>query len=322
MRIFWSFVVVGLASCGRRSDPTPPPVANTTVATAVTAVKTSTSTSTTSAMHDDAAPAMPEAVACAVAYATYPPGFASPPQPGDDLSALTPPMRIPANAQLTISIRKTGHEVTVRGPAVIRPCTRAEPDVVLVALGDVTTEASAPIRPGTELYLANPSNVAIVTRASMHLVVTNAYTTYEVTEGDAVVTTLDTSTPVHAGDKGASKRFGNGGLLLTRCGVQAASVATTERLLAQIGDAGPSPLPAASIGILTAEEVKHARERALDCAFAEAYGLSCDYVNAEGSEKDKASSGCLGGYRSVIDYIAKVTAPSALPPGSPPSKTP
>ena len=33
--------------------------------------------------------------------------------------------------------------------------------------------------------------------------------------------------------------------------------------------------------------------------------------------KDKAESGCKGGYDSVLAYVAKVSAPGALPPGTP-----
>ena len=263
----------------------------------------------------DAAPERP--VACAVAYANYPAGGG--PKPGDDLSDVSAggvPMRVPAGASLTLAIRKSGHELTIDGPAVFRPCTRAEPEVVLLVSGHARTEGAVSIRPGTELFLATPSGVLIIGRAGLLLSVASSSTAWELLDGVATFTDLDTTRSLEPGNKGTSKRFSDGGLLLTRCGVQAASLANTERLL--IGDVdGGTPLPAASIGVLTAESIKHAREKVLDCSFAESFGLSCDLIAKEGSPKDKAQSGCGGGYDSVLAYIAKVSAPGALPPGTP-----
>jgi hypothetical protein len=290
-------------------------------ATVATSASASTKASTSSSIATSAQPPMPTAdaapplpVACAVAYASYPAGDA--PKPGDDLSDVKVPMRVPAGASLTLGIRKSGHELTIEGPAIFRPCTRAEPDVVLLVSGHARNEGAVTIRPGTELFVATPSGVAVIGRAGLLLSVSSASTSWELTDGEATFTDLDTTTPLVPGKKGTSKRFADGGLLLTRCGVQAASVANTERLLLGGVDGG-APLPAASVGILTAESIKHAREKVLDCAFAEAFGLSCDLLTSEGTPKDKAGSGCKGGYEGVLSYIAKVSAPGALPPGTP-----
>ncbi|MEO7092926.1 MAG: hypothetical protein ABI175_06730 [Polyangiales bacterium] len=307
------------ASCGAcKGSPKDDAPEAATVATASASIKPSASIVTGASSHmpmpmGDAAPPLP--VACAVAYATYPAGDG--PKPGDDLSDVKGPVRVPAGASLTIAVRKSGHELTFEGPVVFRPCTRPEPDVVLLVSGHARNEGAVTIRPGTELFIATPSGVAIVGRAGLLLSVSASSTSWELTDGEATFTNLDTTTPLAPGKKGTAKRFSDGGLLLTRCGVQAASVANTERLLLG-GPDGGAPLPAASVGILTAESIKHAREKVLDCSFAEAFGLSCDLVTAEGSPKDKAGgSGCKGGYDSVLAYVAKVSAPGALPPGTP-----
>ena len=254
-------------------------------------------------------------VACAVAYANYPANDG--PKPGDDLSDVTVPMRVPSGASLTISIRKSDHELTLDGPVVFRPCTRAEPDVVLVVSGHARTEGSVTVRPGTELFVATPSGVAVIGRAGLLLSVSAAQTAWKLVDGEVTFTDLDTSQALKPGKDGTSKRFSDGGLLLTRCGVQAASVANAERLLLGGFDGG-APLPAASVGILTAESIKHAREKVLDCAFAEAFALSCDVVAKDGAPKDlKGPTGCKGGYDAVLAYVAKVSAPGALPPGTP-----
>jgi hypothetical protein len=113
-------------------------------------------------------------------------------------------------------------------------------------------------------------------------------------------------------------RFEDGGILLTRCAVQAAAAASAERMLLGFtaADAAP-PLPSASIGILTAQQIRHARERILDCAFAEAFALSCDQL----STADAGTPGCGGSsYVKVRDHIARAVASGPIPPGSPPLK--
>jgi hypothetical protein len=261
-------------------------------------------------------------VPCAVAYVAYPSDVPGP-NPGDDLSGIIVPYRVPERASLTIAMRRTGHEVTIQGPAVVRPCTKAEPDVILVASGHVSTNETAPVRPGTEIFIATPSLVAIVARASIDLAVSSSKTDWIHSSGEATVTTLDTTNVLHKGEKGSQKRFSDGGLLLTRCGVQTTATANAERLLAAMGtDAGPDAPAAASsadIGELAAEEIKHTRERILDCAFVEAFALSCDAIAKEGTPKEKSESGCKGGYSDVQSYLAKAAAApasSALPPGS------
>lgn len=256
--------------------------------------------------------------ACAVAFASFPAGGG--PSPGDDLSAIAAPLRVPEGASLTIAVRASGHQVHVKGPAAVRPCTRDERDVILVASGEVSLESSTPVRPGSELFVATPAFVAIVSRATLKLRASAPNTSWDVEDGDVTITNLDQPKNVSGKDKGSLRRYEDGGILLTRCGVQASSAASAERLLLGFtqGDAAP-PLPSASIGILTAQQIKHARERVLDCAFAEAHALACDLLSAE---SDAAVPGCgAGGYPRVREHIAKSMASGTLPPGSPPPKT-
>lgn len=253
--------------------------------------------------------------ACAVAFANYPAG--SGPSPGDDLSAVPVPLRVPEGASLTIAVRATGHQVNVKGPAVVRPCTRDERDVILVASGDVSVESSVPVRPGAELVLATPAFVAVVAKATFKLRASGAFASWDMDDGDVSIVNADLPRSITLKEKGNLKRYEDGGILLTRCGVQAASAAGAERLLLGFtqGDAAP-PLPSASIGILTAQTVKHAREKLLDCAFAEAHALSCDQLAAE---SDASPPGCgVGGYARVREHIARSVASGPLPPGSPP----
>jgi hypothetical protein len=255
--------------------------------------------------------------ACAVAFAQYPAGGG--PSPGDDLSTIAPPLRVPEGASLTIAVRASGHQVHIKGPAAVRPCTREERDVILVASGEVSVESSTPVRPGSELFLATPSFVAVVSRATLKLRASAAMTSWDLDDGDVAITNLDQPKSVTGKDKGSLKRFEDGGILLTRCGVQASSAASAERLLLGFsqGDAA-APLPSASIGILTAQQIKHARERILDCAFAEAYALSCDLL---AGESDAAVPGCgAGGYTRVREHIAKAVSAGPIPSGSPPPK--
>ena len=164
---------------------------------------------------------------------------------------------------------------------------------------------------------ATPSCVAVLHRTTIRLTVTAGGTGFSVDEGDATLTSLDVVKPSHDKDAGYFKRFENGGLLLTRCGVQVAAAASAERMLGRIalGGPGPAPLPSASIGVLTVEHIKHSREKVLDCAFAEAFGLSCDAI---ASEKGAApAAGCQGGYAKVLEHIAKAASAQELPPGSP-----
>lgn len=255
--------------------------------------------------------------ACAVAFANYPAGGG--PSPGDDLSAVAAPLRVPEGASLTIAVRASGHQVHVKGPAAVRPCTREERDVILLASGEISMESSTPVRPGSELFVATPAFVAVVSKATLKLRASAANGTWEVEDGDVSITNLDQPKSITGKDKGSLRRYEDGGILLTRCGVQASSAASAERLLLGFtqGDAAP-PLPSASIGILTAQQIKHARERVLDCAFAEAHALSCDMLSAE---SDAAVPGCgAGGYTRVREHLAKSMASGPLPPGSPPPK--
>jgi hypothetical protein len=265
-------------------------------------------------------PSSPNA-ACAVAYASYPSGQG--PSPGDDLSNVVVPMVVPEGASITIVVRRTGHEVRVKGPAILRPCTHDEPDVVLVATGEASVEGTTPIRPGSELFLATPAFVAVFGRATLRVRSLLPQSSWEIDDGDVTITNLDVPKQVKDKDKdkGFYKRFEDGGILLTRCGVQAAAAASAERLL--LGFTAPdaaAPLPSSSIGILTAQQIKHARERVLDCAFAEAFALACDQLALE---SDAQAPGCGGiSYVKVREHIARAIASGPIPPGSPPAKTP
>lgn len=256
--------------------------------------------------------------ACAVAYASYPAGGG--PAPGDDLSNAPVPVRVPEGASLTIAVRRSGHEVRIRGPALVRPCTHEEPDVILVATGEASVEGTSPVRPGSEIFLATPAFVAVLGRATLRVNAGHAQSSWDIDDGEVTITNLDTPKTVNGKDKGSLKRFEDGGILLTRCGVQAAAAASAERLLLGFSqpDAAP-PLPSASIGILTAQQIKHARERILDCAFAEGFAMSCDALSAE---SDTTAPGCAGhSYVKVREHIARAIASGPIPPGSPPQKT-
>lgn len=264
------------------------------------------------------APPPPNA-ACAVAFASYPEG-AKGPAPGDDLSSVPVPLVVPDNASLTISVRRTGHDLRIRGPAVVRPCTHDEPDVVLLVTGEASAETSGPVKPGAELFVATPAFVAVFGRATLRLRAGHAQSSWDIEDGEVTITNLDTPKTFISKNRDALKRYEDGGILLTRCAVQAASVASAERMLLgflQTGDGGMAPpLPSASIGILTAKQIKHARERVLDCAFAEAFALSCDRIAVE---SDAAAPGCGPlGYHGVREHIARAVASGPIPPGSPP----
>jgi hypothetical protein len=305
------------ASCDRTSSSGPSPSASPNPTTSAPPTPT---TNASPGPSPSPTPTIAQAPApCAVAYVAYPSDVPGP-NPGDDLSTVAVPFRVPDRASLTIALRRTGHEVTVQGPAVVRPCTKDDPDVILVASGHVSTNETSPVRPGTEIFIATPSLVAVVARASLDLAVSASKTDWLNSSGEVTITTLDTTKIPGKGEHGTQKRFSDGGLLLTRCGVQATATASAEHLLAAMGtDAGadaPAPLPSASIGVLAAEEIKHARERILDCAFVEAFALSCDVVAKEGTAKEKSESGCKGGYSDVQAYLAKAVASATLPPGS------
>jgi len=255
--------------------------------------------------------------ACAVAYANYPEGNG--PAPGDDLSAVTVPLVVPDNAALTISVRRTGHELRIKGPAVVRPCTHDEPDVILVVTGEASAAGTTPTRPGAELFVATPAFVAVFGRATVRLRAGHAQSSWDIEDGEVTITNLDTPKTFISRNRDALKRYEDGGILLTRCAVQAAASASAERMLLGFthGDAAP-PLPSASIGILTAKQIKYAREKVLDCAFAEAFALSCDRIVAE---SDAATPGCGPlGYHGVREHIARAVASGPIPPGSPPPK--
>jgi hypothetical protein len=291
---FGGLVLVG---CPRKhDDPTPQPSTIRPDGDANIVARPTTSASS----------AAPPA-ACAAAYVSWPGG----PAIGADLSQQPVPMRLPAGASITIAVRQSGHEITIRGPAAVRACTADEPDVILVAEGTATVEGTSPVRPGTEVYLATPSLVAIVPRASIKLEVEAKETTWEVVTGPATITDLDTTRAAGDHEKGTMKRFDDGELLLTRCGVQTTAAASADKMLRDLAAPDASvALPASSVGILAAAQVKHARERALDCSFAEAFALSCDV----------AALGCKHGYAGVREYLAKAAQLSPLPPGMPVAK--
>ncbi len=253
---------------------------------------------------------------CVVAYATPPPGGGGGfYQPGDDVSEAPVPIVLPVGASLTISVRRTGHEVTIKGPATFRPCTHAEPDAVLLADGDAATDRNSNVRPGADLYLATPGFVAIVGKATVKVHAGVEVSTYDA-EDSATFTNLDQSRTVDPGAKGAFKRYEEGAALITRCGVQVTAVASAESMLLGLTkDAGP-PLPVASIGILTAQQIKHARERTLDCAFAGAYALACDAWTKAG-EKIAATACKRASYAGLTAHLAVAASVWALPPGSP-----
>ncbi len=151
------------------------------------------------------------------------------------------------------------------------------------------------MRPGAELYLATPGFVAIIGKASVKVHAGVEASTYDA-EDSATFTNLDQSRTVDPGAKGAFKRYEEGATLITRCGVQVTAVASAESMLLGLTkDAGP-PLPAASIGILTAQQIKHARERSLDCAFAGAHALAC-VVWIKAGERDRRGHRLQGGRR-------------------------
>lgn len=264
------------------------------------------------------APAAPNA-ACAVAYASYPGGGG--PSPGDDLSNVAVPLVVPEGSALTIAVRGTGHQVHIKGPAILRPCTHDEPDVVLLASGDASVESATPVRPGSEMFLATPAFVAVFGRATVRIRALPGHATWEIDEGPVTITNLDIPKTFKEKDKGLLTRFEDGGILLTRCSVQAAAAASAERMLLGFMAPGAAPpLPSASIGILTAQQIRHARERILDCAFAEAFALSCDQL---ASATDAGAPGCGGSsYVKVREHIARAVASGPIPPGSPPLKPP
>jgi hypothetical protein len=265
-------------------------------------------------------PPPPGSAACVVAYANYPEG--SGPSPGDDLSSVPVPLAIPEGASLTIAVRMSGHELRIRGPAIVRPCTHEEPDVILIAAGEASAEGTTPVRPGAELFVATPAFVAVFGRATLRLRAGHAQSSWDIEDGEVTITNLDAPKTFFSKNRDALKRYEDGGVLLTRCAVQAASVASAERLLLGFaqpgqGDAAP-PLPSASIGVLTAQQIKHAREKVLDCAFAEAFALSCDRI---AFESDASAPGCGAlGYVKVREHIARAVASGPIPPGSPPPR--
>jgi hypothetical protein len=253
-----------------------------------------------------------KAAACAVAYAQG----EGVPGPGSDLSEIAVPMTIPGGANLTVSVRQTGHEVRLVGPAVFRPCTHDEPESLLVVLGEAAVSSGPAVRPGAEVFVGTPSVVAVVGRGALRLAVTSGQTMWEVDEPDVVLTNLDSTRTPSAKDKGFFKRPDDGGVLLTRCVVQAASAAGAERLLLAIGSGDAGPLPSASIGILTARSIRVSRERTLNCAYAEAFALGCDLLS---SGADARPPGCAaGGYQEARGHLARAIASTPIPPGSPP----
>lgn len=262
-------------------------------------------------------PPAPANAACAVLTAHYPEGGG--PSPGDDLSNVAVPLLVPDNASLTIAVRATGHEVRIKGPATLRPCTHDEPEAILIVTGEASTEATTPIRPGAELFVGTPAFVGVFGRATVRFRAGHAQSSWDIEEGEVTITNLDVPKTFISKNKDALKRYEDGGILLTRCTVQAASAATAARMLEDYtrGDAAP-PLPSSSMNILGVQQLKHAREKTLDCAFAEAFALSCDRIPLE---SDAAAPGCGAvGYAAVREQIARAVASGPIPPGSPPPR--
>ncbi len=258
--------------------------------------------------------APPAPPVCVVAYSTSPPSGAPFFKPGDDLSMAPVPVAVPAGASLTLSVRRTGHEVTITGPAVFRPCTHAEPETVLVADGEASTDRNSNVRPGSDLYLATPGFVAIVGKATLKVRAGIEVSTYDA-QDSVTITNLDQTRIVDPGAKGAFKRYEEGGVLITRCGVQVTAVASAASMLSSIAKGTGPPLPAASIGVLTAQQIKHTRQRILDCAFAAGFALACDHWAAIG-EKAAGPACKRTSYASLSAHLAVAASVSTPPPGA------
>ncbi|MFI5301835.1 MAG: hypothetical protein ACHREM_27410, partial [Polyangiales bacterium] len=124
-------LLVPTTGCPRSHDDVAKPAPIASVAKSATAMHPAPTSS---------APAQPTA-ACVVAYASSPVGASAGVAVGDDLSDVAAPMRVAAGVSITIELRRSGHQLSIHGPAALRPCTRAEPDVILLASGEATTDA-------------------------------------------------------------------------------------------------------------------------------------------------------------------------------------
>ncbi len=252
--------------------------------------------------------------ACIVKSATWPAGTEAP-KVGDDLAPLGAPARVPAGATLAMEVVRTGHVITFTGPAAFRACTPEEPDLVIVASGLVTVEPPAGTKPDAklaEIGVATPGAVAYAAAIPFKLNV-GVVTMADVTKPEVIFGTSENGEK-HIVGQYKFRRDESGGLVLSRCVVQASSDSATERLQKQIAaDAGP-PLPSASVAVLGVEAAKHRRLAMTDCGVAQAYMLLCDVAVAD---KTEGSDGCAGTYASAHAEIVKARRPVDLPPGTP-----
>lgn len=251
---------------------------------------------------------------CIVKSATWPAGTEAP-KAGADLAPLGAPLRIPAGATLAMEVLRTGHVITFTGPATFRACTREEPDLVIVATGLVTVEPPAGTKPDAklaEIAVATPGAVAYAATIPFKLSV-GMVTVADVAKPEVIFGTSENGEK-HIVGQYKFRRDESGGLILSRCVVQAASDSATERLQKQIAaDAGP-PLPSASVSALGVEAIKHRRLATTDCGVAQAHMLLCDVANAD---KTEGAEGCHGTYESAHAEIVKARRPVDLPPGTP-----
>jgi hypothetical protein len=302
-----------------RSQLEAPPSTSSSAAAASASPAVSTSASTVEAPK-------PPPPACIVKLATWPAGTEGP-KVGADLTSLLArdardtrdtrdaPMRVPAGATLAMEVVRTGHVVTFTGPAAFRACTPEEPDLVIIATGLVTVEPPAGTKPDAklaELAVATPGAVAYAGAIPFKLNV-GMVTVADVSKPEVIFGTSENGEK-HIVGQYKFRRDDSGGLILSRCVVQAASDSATERLQKQIAaDAGP-PLPSSSVSALAVEAVKHRRLATTDCGVAQAHMLLCDVATAD---KTEGAEGCLGTYGSAHAEIVKARRPVDLPPGTP-----
>jgi hypothetical protein len=272
----------------------------------------STSASTTAIATPPAPPP-----ACVVKSATWPEGGVAP-KIGADLALLGAPARVPAGATLAIEVVRTGHVVTLVGPAAFRACTPEEPDTLVVALGAVSVAPAAGTKPDAkipELAVATPSTVAFAGALPFAMTVgANTVADVPVKGGEVHFGTSENGEKKILG-KYTFHRDESTGLVLSRCVVQAASDTASDRLQRQLAaDAGP-PLPSTSVSVLAVEGQKHHRLAQTDCGVAQARALLCDVAAADGLKE--GSDGCQGSYASAHAEIVKARRPVDLPPGTP-----
>jgi hypothetical protein len=230
------------------------------------------------------------------------------PKVGDDVSAASQPVRIPAGATLAIRVALTQHRVLFTGPAVLRPCTHEEPDLLLLAEGSASIEPKSGLEKQLDAYVATPGVVAIVGTTPLSMSVVSGSTSYDIPKGEVM---LDTSEMVHTGmGKGTLPRFESAGLALSRCVSQAASSTAAARMIESIAsDAGP-PLPAASVAVLTVQAEKHHRLARSECGIAQAMALACD-------DMPKKDAACFASWASTSAQVARAMTLVDLPPGTP-----